>query len=96
MFRSEVIDILKKFKNQYAKEYGILLLGLFGSVARDEAGEKSDVDIVVKIKEQDLFKLISIKQDLEEMLHSPVDVISYRDKMNSFLKKRINKEAIYV
>ncbi|MCH7762731.1 MAG: nucleotidyltransferase domain-containing protein [Candidatus Marinimicrobia bacterium] len=96
MSRSEIIQTLKEFKKQYAEEYGILLIGVFGSVARDDAKKESDIDVVVKIKKQDLFKLIGIKQDLEEIFNVPVDVISYREKMNSFLKKRIEKEAIYV
>lgn len=96
MSRSEIIQELKKFKEENAEEYGILALGIFGSVAKDEAKKNSDVDVVVKIKKQDLFKLIGIKQDLEEIFNVPVDVISYREKMNSFLKKRIEKEAIYV
>jgi len=96
MSRPEIIRILKDFKEKYAHEYGILLIGIFGSTARDEAKKGSDVDVVVKIKKQDLFSLIGIKQNLEELLHVPVDVVSYREKMNSFLKKRIEKEAIYV
>ncbi|MFH1504434.1 MAG: nucleotidyltransferase domain-containing protein [Candidatus Omnitrophota bacterium] len=71
-------------------------LGVFGSVARDTANENSDIDIVVILKKQDLLEIIGIKQGLEESLKSPVDVVSYREKMNSFLKKRIDKEAIYV
>jgi len=39
--------------------------------------------------------MIGIKQDLEKRLHRKVDVISYREKMNTFLKNRIDKEAIY-
>ncbi len=96
MSRSEIIKVLKMFKEQHAEEYGILLIGLFGSVARNEAIMDSDVDVVVKMKKQDLFKMIGIKQGLEEILHIHVDIISYREKMNPFLKKRIDKEAIYV
>ena len=51
---------------------------------------------MVLLKNQDLFNLIGIKQDLEEQLNLPVDVISYRKKMNGFLKRRIDKEAVYV
>jgi predicted nucleotidyltransferase len=40
--------------------------------------------------------LIGIKQELEEQLHCPVDIIRYREKMNSFLKRRIDHEALYV
>jgi uncharacterized protein len=39
--------------------------------------------------------LVGIKQDLEERLHRSVDIVSYRENMNQFLKKRIDGEAIY-
>ena len=96
MLRVEILKILKAFKEQYAEQYEIASLGLFGSTARDENQESSDVDIVIRLKKQDLFNIIGIKQDLEEMLHTNVDVISYRETMNSFLKNRIDKEALYV
>ena len=96
MNRKEIIEYLKKFKEESKNKYHIELLGVFGSVARDTISANSDIDIVVRLTKQDLFELIGIKQDLEEYLESPVDVVSYREKMNLFLKKRIDKEAIYV
>ena len=84
------------YKENCAEQYGIISLGLFGSAARDENRADSDIDIVIKLKKQDLFNMIGIKQDLEETLHTNVDIISYREKMNAFLKNRIDKEAIYV
>ena len=92
----KILQLLKTFKDEHADQYGILALGVFGSVARDQAKESSDVDVVVKLKNQDLFHMIGIKQDLEEMLHAHVDIISYREKMNPFLKVRIDKESLYV
>ena len=56
----------------------------------------SDVDVVVVLGNQDLFNLIGIKQDLEDQLQVPVDVVSYREKMNQHLKSRIDSEALYV
>jgi predicted nucleotidyltransferase len=40
--------------------------------------------------------MLGIKQDLEEIFSVSVDIIRYRENMNSFLKKRIDKEAVYV
>jgi len=57
---------------------------------------QSDIDVVVELDRQDLFALIGIKQDLEEELKRQVDVVSYRQGMNRFLKARIEKEAVYV
>ncbi len=51
---------------------------------------------MANIVKQDLFVLIGIKQDLEEILQRPVDVVSYREAMNVLLKKRIDEEALYV
>ena len=95
MGKKEIIEILGDYKEEFAEKYGILMIGIFGSVARDEAGGDSDVDVVVRISEPDLFMLVGIKNDLEEMLHRPVDIVTYRENMNQFLKKRIDGEAVY-
>ena len=94
--RSKIIAILRQFKEQNSAQFGILEMGIFGSCARDDRKENSDVDVVVKLAKQDLFKIIGIKQDLEESLLTHVDIVSYREKMNQFFKQRIDKEAIYV
>ena len=51
---------------------------------------------MVELAHPDLFALIGIKQELEAVLHRPVDVVRYRENMNAFLKLRIQQEAIYV
>ena len=96
MSRSEILHTLHKFKNQHAEEYGILDLGIFGSVARDEVDKDSDVDIVVKTKTPDPYTIVHIKEDIEEQLQLPVDIVRLRDKMNPLLKKRIERDAVYV
>ena len=96
MNREEIIQFLKKYKEKNSKKYHIKSLGIFGSFAKNKANDNSDIDIVVKLDNQDLFNLIGIKQDLEERFHHQVDIVSYREKMNLFLKKRIDEEAIYV
>ena len=96
MGKKEIIEILRGYKKDYAEQYGILDIGVFGSVARDEIGEDSDVDIVVRISKPDLFMIVGIKNELEERLHRSVDIVTYRDNMNQFLKKRIDGEAVYV
>lgn len=95
MDKNEVIEILRNYKNERAKQYGIVTIGIFGSMARGEALKESDVDVVVQIKEPDLFMLVGIKNDLEKRLHKSVDIVTYRENMNQFLKKRIDMEAVY-
>ena len=94
MDRDKIIKYLKQYKNK--NKYNIERIGFFGSFAKNTANNKSDIDVVVALKKQDLFDIIGIKQDLEEGLKFSVDIVSYREKMNSFLKNRIDKEAIYV
>lgn len=96
MERDEILAFLKEFKQNNAERYGILEIGLFGSVARGDAGENSDMDICVKTMTPNPFVLVHIKEDIESQLHRPVDIVRVRDKMNSLLKSRIEKEGVYV
>ena len=55
--RVEYINILQRFKQEHAGKYGITSIGLFGSVARDEHTEESDVDVVVEAPVMSIFPL---------------------------------------
>jgi hypothetical protein len=96
MTRQEILQALKSFKQAKQNEYQITRIGIFGSAARDDMHEASDVDVVVELGVPDLFILVGIKQDLEEILSRPVDIVRYRDQMNAFLRDRIEREAVYV
>ncbi len=96
MRREELLRILAQFCAARRGEFGIVRLGVFGSAARDELAELSDVDIVVELAQPDLLHMVGIKQELEALLQRPVDVVRYRERMNPFLKKRIDAEAVYV
>jgi hypothetical protein len=96
MKRDEMIGRLRRFKEINRSKYQIIRLGFFGSAARDSMADSSDLDVVVELAVPDMFILIGIKQELEEQLHCPVDIVRYREQMNSFLKQRIDQEALYV
>ena len=96
MDRKEVLNALARFRDRRQTEFGISRIGVFGSAARQEMTEASDVDVVVELDHPDLLILVGIKQELEELLHQPVDVVRYRERMNAYLKRRIEQEAIYV
>lgn len=91
-----MVEALKKYKEQNVRRYGIKSLGVFGSVARDDATESSDIDIVVELDRADLFILADIKQDIEETLGRHVDIVRKRRLMNPLLARRISREVIYV
>ena len=96
MQRDLAVSILETFKNKYSDKYEIQALGLFGSVARNEATSSSDVDICIKTKNADLFAMVHIKEELEKLFSTSIDIVRIRDKMNPFLKNRIEEDAIYV
>ena len=96
MTQKELLQVLSRFQQDKQDEFGIVRMGIFGSAAHGRMTEESDVDVVVELSRPDLFALIGIKQELEELLQCPVDVLRYRETMNPFLKKRIEQDAIYV
>ena len=62
---SDYIRLLKQFKETKAANYGIQKIGLFGSVARGDQQEGSDVDVCFEGKAMGLFKLALLKSELE-------------------------------
>ena len=77
------------------ERYGVTRLGIFGSVARDEAADESDVDVVVGMA-PDLFGRASLKEEMETILGVKVDLVRYWRRMKHYLKSRIDREAHYV
>ncbi len=92
----EILYSLEQFKPQISNRYGIEGLGLFGSAARGEQNEESDVDIFYQGKALSLLTLDSLQSELEELLGCKVDIVRMRDNMNPLLRSRIEKEGRYV
>ena len=91
----KVIDV---FNMQSAtglfRQHGVSKAALFGSVARGEETERSDIDLLVSFsKKYDLLDLIGLKQDLEELYHRPVDVIAYDALKNDAFSRHILQES---
>lgn len=93
--REAALAVLRRYKASFADQYGVTALGVFGSVARDQATEASDVDVVVHMRKPDLYYMVHVKERLEEELGRRVDIVQYRPAMNAFLKHRIDQEAVY-
>ncbi|MDY4043105.1 MAG: nucleotidyltransferase family protein [Marinifilaceae bacterium] len=92
----ECIELLRKFKEQEAAAYGISRLCLFGSVARGEQVEGSDVDVCIECPPMGLFKMGHLKYRLEQLFGCKVDLVRLRKQMNELLRGQIEKEGIYV
>jgi len=77
-----------------AAKHGAHNVRVFGSVARGEADEKSDVDFLVKMEPgRSLLDHAGLILDLEELLERPVDVASERG-LRARVRKRVLKEVV--
>lgn len=90
------INKLQEFKKKYSLEYGIERIGIFGSVARGEQSENSDIDIYYEGKSLGLKSLVELPQKLEMFLGTPVDVIRKHNNLRPSFVKRIMQDIVYV
>lgn len=81
--------------SELKEQFGVRSFRLFGSVARGEQTEDSDVDVCVEMA-PDMYLLVALKQFLEKLLGCSVDVIRMHRNMNKLLLKQIEKDGIYV
>jgi predicted nucleotidyltransferase len=96
MKRKDAIDILSAHRQQLHQDFGVRSLALFGSVARDEAGEGSDVDLLVEFdRPTGLFGLIRLQQRLEALLGCKVDVGTAAG-LRPRIRERVLHEALRV
>ncbi len=93
--RETVLREMRSLKPRFERMYGVTRIGIFGSLARNEARDDSDVDVVVEMQ-PDLMKRARLRTELESVFRRRVDVVRYWRGMNRFLKKRIDDEALYV
>jgi hypothetical protein len=95
MQRDQVLHLLGSHKKELEQRYHLKKVGVFGSVARNSATDDSDIDIVVEMEPNMLLE-VQLKEELEQLLGSKVDLIRYWRRMNPYLKARIDREAHYV
>jgi predicted nucleotidyltransferase len=90
------IRLLQEFKRNRAAEYGITRMGIFGSVARGEHNENSDVDVYYESDTISLFRMGGLLNDIESLLGVPVDLVRRHKHLRPTLMQRIKKDIIYV
>ena len=90
-----ILNYLKEHYSEFKSKYNVEQIGLFGSYARDEATESSDIDIFVKMKPS-LFDMVAIKEQIENDLDRKVDIIREHKNIKPIFLKMIQKDLIYV
>ena len=86
---------LGEFKEEFASKYGIRSIGIFGSVARGEQHEESDLDVFVELKDPDPFIMFDIKEELERICNCKIDLLRLRKNLRSLISQRIARDGIY-
>lgn len=89
------MEEIKEKIRPVCEQYGVKKLFLFGSYARGDATDDSDIDFrLISEKEMDLFKMIGLRMDLEEVLGKEVDLISQISKNSEIFKKYYERDAV--
>ena len=94
--RDDILQFLRDNKERFAEQYGVTKIGLFGSFARDEATEESDVDVCVEIAEPTYDAVFDLREEIMEKSMREVDLVCVYRGMNAILKKFIDRDAVYV
>jgi uncharacterized protein len=94
--RQEILSSLKTLKGDIAREYSVKTLGVFGSVARDEQTEGSDVDLLVEFSRPVGFvTFMRLEHFLSARLGKQVDLVT-PDTLKPVIRQDILAEVIYV
>lgn len=96
MERDEVLGFLFSRRQELEERFGVCSLSVFGSMARDEAGPDSDVDILVEFRETPgLAEYMRLKFWLEDQLRRPVDLVMEK-ALKPWARPLVGAEAIRV
>ncbi len=92
---NQILAILKAQKPELEKRYPISELGLFGSYARDDYNEQSDIDILVDFNGPIGIEFISLAHELEDLFKIKVDLVS-RGGIKEHYLPFVEKHLIHV
>ena len=92
--RSRLVEEHREKILELAARHGASNVRIFGSLARGEGTESSDLDLLVTLEEKrSLLDLVGLKQDIEDLLHRPVDVMT-EPALSPYIRERVLAEAM--
>lgn len=93
--RDEALAVLRELLPELKTRYGVTRIGIFGSVARNQAGPGSDLDVVVALRQPDLFMMGSLLDLLESRFECSVDLARKRESIDRSFAANLNDEVVY-
>ncbi len=95
MNRQEILDLLGEHRGE-VRQFGAQSLALFGSFAREQARQDSDIDLLVEFISPPTFDdYMNLKFYLEDLLGRAVDLVP-RKTLKPRILPQVEREAIYV
>ncbi len=96
MNKQQALALLSQHRDEIAKKFAVKQLALFGSTARDEAREDSDVDILVEFEGPATFDgYFDLKDYLEQLFGRPVDLVTEKG-LKPRARRHVEKDMIHV
>ncbi|MGA7827529.1 MAG: nucleotidyltransferase family protein [Geobacteraceae bacterium] len=95
--KNEIIMFLQAHKDEMAQRFGVVSIGLFGSYARGEAREDSDIDIAIELRpeKKSLSNFFGIRRYLEQQFGKTVD-LGIESTLKPLVREIVAKEIIHV
>jgi uncharacterized protein len=95
MTREEAIAVLRREKPHLVERYGVRQIGLFGSLARGEAGVESDIDVLVDVPINSVWDYLGLVDEVKAAFPSSVDVVRLQDGLRPRFRASIERDVIY-
>ncbi len=96
MTREQILDFLKQHKEEMNNRFGVVKIGLFGSYARGDAREDSNIDIAVELEGDRLFrKFFALEAFLNLRFQKNID-LGIESTLKQIARERVAKEILYV
>jgi predicted nucleotidyltransferase len=93
--REEIIKCLKENKERLQAKFPLKSIALFGSYARNEQKEESDIDVLVEFSDPVGYEFLDLAEELEKIFNHKIDLISKKGVKDHYLPY-IEDDAIYV
>ena len=92
---TEIMDVLKNDKAFLRKEFGVINIGLFGSYAKGNQKEDSDIDFLVELQEPRFEWLAGLQIYLETKFDRKIELVRKGKNVNQRLIQKVEGDIIY-
>lgn len=95
MTREQILDFLKQHKQEMHDCFSVTKIGLFGSYARGDAREDSDIDVAIELSKNTADSYFGLLHFLEDSFNARID-LGIESNLKPIIKPYVMKEIIYV